>query len=76
MSSACSIFPASQDPLPALGLSQVVKHNLEAGPAVAVGSGTAKIQHRGAAGTPTSFLGCLEPQDVCLLCFGVPGPIA
>lgn len=56
MSSAGSVFAARREPLPALGLTQVGKHDLEAGPAVAVGSGTAKIQHQETAGTSTSLL--------------------
>lgn len=75
MSSASSIFPARRELLPALGLSQVGKHDLEAGPAMAVGSGTAKIQHHETAGTSTSLLHWLEPQDVCLLCSGMPGKL-
>lgn len=49
------MFPARQEPLPGLGLSQVGKHDLEAGPAMAVGSGAAKIQHHETAGTSTSL---------------------
>lgn len=59
MSSASSVFPARRAPLPAFGLSQVGKQDREAGPAMAVGSGTAKIQHRQTAGTSAGRLSAL-----------------